>query len=199
VDPEVRSVSERLVLLRVGFAAVQQHPLFGLGAGTFTEWVARLPGRPAPIEPIHNVPLLVVAETGLVGILAWLVLGAGIARRVWRGWRRTTSWDAVWTAVLVGILVASMADHYWWTMAPMRTMFVIALALFAARSGYLNTDSPQRTCHVMLGTARPWPRFPKRSVTPDDALRGSAPVRGGLVSPAAWSGTKPTMPPRRRG
>jgi O-antigen ligase len=134
VDPEVRSVSERLVLLRVGFAAIGERPLFGLGAGTFTEWVARLPGRPAPIEPIHNVPLLVVAETGLPGILAWLGLGLAIARRVWRGWRRMARPQAVWTAVLIGVLVASMADHYWWTMAPMRTMFVIALALFASRT-----------------------------------------------------------------
>ncbi len=154
VAPEVRSISERLVLLRVGFAAIQERPLFGLGAGTFTEWVARLPGRPAPIEPIHNVPLLVVAETGLVGLSAWLMLGAGLACRVWRGWRRLTSWEAAWTAALIGMLVASMADHYWWTMAPMRTMFVIALALFAARPGYLGADAPPAGLRsIPLGSA----------------------------------------------
>lgn len=132
VDPEVRSTSERLALLRVGWAAVLERPLSGLGAGTFTAWVELLPGRPAPIEPIHNVPLLVVAETGLGGVAAWLVLAFGITRRIWRGWRSMASCEAIRTAVLIGILVASMADHYWWTLAPMRTMFVIALALFAA-------------------------------------------------------------------
>jgi hypothetical protein len=80
------------------------------------------------------VPLLTVAEIGLVGIVAWLVLGFAIAGGLWRRWRRTAAREAVWTALLIGILVASMADHYWWTMAPMRTMFAIVLALFAARS-----------------------------------------------------------------
>jgi O-antigen ligase len=134
LDLEVRSTSERLVLLQVGLESVRQRPLLGLGAGTFTAWVAQLPGRPAPIEPVHNVPLLMIAEIGLVGILAWLVLGFAIARGMWKRWRRAATPEAVWTAVLIGMLVASMADHYWWTMAPMRTMFAIVLALFAARS-----------------------------------------------------------------
>jgi hypothetical protein len=35
---------------------------------------------------------------------------------------------AVWSAVLVAILVAGLFDHLWWTQPPARVLAVIALA-----------------------------------------------------------------------
>ena len=85
VSTETRSVQERELYALVGLHMLAGRPLFGIGAGTFVEVLSGLVPPLTRLEPLHNVFLLVTAETGLVGGLALLALGAAIA---WRAWQR---------------------------------------------------------------------------------------------------------------
>ncbi len=132
VTLENRSTGQRLQLLAFGLQAIREHPLAGLGAGTFVEWIYTIPGQPAPFEPVHAIPVLIVAETGLGGLLAGLALAAAVGFRLRHRRKQMLPLEATWSAILVGILAIALADHYWWTMAPMRTLFVLVLGIWVA-------------------------------------------------------------------
>ncbi|KKQ89751.1 MAG: hypothetical protein UT14_C0053G0014 [Candidatus Shapirobacteria bacterium GW2011_GWE1_38_92] len=59
-------------------------------------------------QPVHNVPLLLVAELGILGCLGWLNLGWSKIKKIKL---KKTDW------ILVGIVaVTGMFDHYWVTL-----------------------------------------------------------------------------------
>jgi O-antigen ligase len=73
---------DNLTLIRreelAGFAikAFLENPLFGIGLNNFILYLATelISGPSRFLQPTHNIYLLALAETGLVGFLGWLVL-----------------------------------------------------------------------------------------------------------------------------
>jgi putative inorganic carbon (HCO3(-)) transporter len=59
-------------LLEEGIAAFKSHPLVGVGAGQFKAY--NPPGRRQPWREAHNAIVQVAAETGIVGLLAFVFL-----------------------------------------------------------------------------------------------------------------------------
>jgi O-antigen ligase len=82
-----KAVDSRLDLLRIAAEMVRQHPLFGIGLNSFEENMA-LYDRTGTVniiqQPVHNIYMLVAAETGLPSLIAFLALGCMLARRAWR-------------------------------------------------------------------------------------------------------------------
>jgi hypothetical protein len=84
---DLSSLGERLQQYVAGVDLVLRYPLFGVGGGNF-RFVAAAYGLPnkegIPIpEPLHNVYIMLLAETGLPGFLLYmgavgLVFGAGL-------------------------------------------------------------------------------------------------------------------------
>ena len=64
-------------------------------------------------QPIHNVPLLILAELGLVGLTLVVALVVASDWRVHVYWRRPASLMAMSLGVVV--LVVALFDHYMWT------------------------------------------------------------------------------------
>ena len=67
----------RIVSLKVGWELAKQHPLFGVGAGNLQQEVEKVfersyPQLPEPLVP-HNQFLFVLAGTGIVGLLLFLL------------------------------------------------------------------------------------------------------------------------------
>jgi hypothetical protein len=131
---ERASTLERSILIGYGLEAWRAQPLTGVGAGAFVQWTARVLPSHYTFEPVHSLPLLLLAETGLLGGAALAGLIAAVAQRVWRRRDQATVAEAVWACVLLGVLVTSLFDHIWWTMPPARTLFVTVLALWARSS-----------------------------------------------------------------
>lgn len=104
---EAKSVDVRGQSLRDGWKIFLKHPLFG--AGPNAELVALAPacGKkcPAPLEPPHDVPLILLADVGLIG------LGVMLAA-IWWCRRRFT---VAGTPVMATLCFLALFDHYLWS------------------------------------------------------------------------------------
>jgi len=71
----------RMQLLMFSWEAWQSSPFFGIGPGSLASMVR---DRTGIGERAHNVIATVLAEQGVVGLLAWLVLWVAVLWRIWR-------------------------------------------------------------------------------------------------------------------
>ena len=115
---EITSITERISNLEDATAMISLWPMYGVGAGNYTAGLLYLyPRRPVwMIAPIHNVPLLVVTEFGIVGtllfvatIIMWLLYIMLL--------RVHSKHDTTLALVLAGITILPflLFDHYLYT------------------------------------------------------------------------------------
>ncbi len=99
----------RLRFQSIDFARVafESDPVLGVGVGLRKEYDAT------------NILWLTLAETGVPGLAAWLLVHAVLARMVWRTHRHLARDDALFSlaalggALVLGKLVHGLVDHYW--------------------------------------------------------------------------------------
>jgi O-antigen ligase len=128
---EQQSVSERIVLIEASAVLMMQHPWLGVGAGNMPLVELSYPATRAIGAPVHNIPLLIGAETGLVGLLLWLIPPLSL---LWATWRRRRALPAnalAASAALVALLVAAQLDHYLWSLPTASLFYWLVLALVA--------------------------------------------------------------------
>ena len=116
------SLSNRFYLLSPTLNIIWQYPLFGVGlGGFFSALVNVLPENqitPSLIQPVHNIFLLFVAETGVLGLL---ILGYyTIKAKVLRHPRLIE--------LISLFLLTGGFDHYWITLP--QNKLILFLALF---------------------------------------------------------------------
>lgn len=75
----------RVELARQALRLFQADPLLGVGAGRYVLVQEQVSGAAPETYPVHNVPLLILAETGVVGFLGVLIVLAALALRAARG------------------------------------------------------------------------------------------------------------------
>jgi O-antigen ligase len=142
VPLEQRSVDERVILLEASAVFISQHPLLGVGAGNMPLVERSYPPTSAIAQPAHNVPLAVGVETGLIGLLLWLIPPISLLWGVWRVRKEPLeaggrAWALTSSAALVAVLIAAQFDHYFWSQPIGRLMYWLTIGLcsvFALRS-----------------------------------------------------------------
>jgi hypothetical protein len=107
-----RATSDRFKLVVNGLRIAEDHPIVGVGIGSFTKaYAERKAGhKRTPTAASHNTPVTVVAEAGAVGLalFLWLLVAAVlVAFRGNRGLIRPSDR----TAVVVGILFVAIVVH----------------------------------------------------------------------------------------
>lgn len=107
-DPTAR---ERVAMWSAGVALVREHPVMGVGPGQ----VKRLYPAYAPpyavrrhTSHVHNAPLQIAVERGLVGLALWLWIFGAFFVGAGRIWRRLSA-DAVEDRALVAGCMAAIA------------------------------------------------------------------------------------------
>ncbi len=90
-DIELRSLTQRLGDATLALQIIAEHPIRGVGLGNYTFFALRLSDVAAIV---HNVPLLVTAELGFVGLFffVWLTIS---------GLRSRPAGVAPWIAVII--------------------------------------------------------------------------------------------------
>ncbi len=115
---EARSLHERARDANLALRLIREQPLVGVGVGRVEQMVKTLDPQALVV---HNVPLLVAAETGMIGAALWLWLTlAGL----WTGYRRSPWLLALWiVTVILGLFGP------WWLTISWRAGLLFALAL----------------------------------------------------------------------
>ena len=100
----------RLGMIRQAEAMIKRWPLTGVGPGRYMAARDAHPEIAAiatTAQPVHNYPMLIVVETGVLGALALIYLGAQTLRALRKNW-------APVVVVLASISGNLMFDHYLW-------------------------------------------------------------------------------------
>jgi hypothetical protein len=114
---EAQAISERLNTAQLALQIFAQHPFGGVGLAQSVVVMRDLVG--APIDWIHNVPLLAAAELGmgglvLIALMLFALLAVGVQR--WQA-RAISAWHALIGGGLIALVIVMQFDHYVWTMA----------------------------------------------------------------------------------
>jgi O-antigen ligase len=120
------AVVQRLDLARAAILMIKQNPVIGVGLNNFIPrlldfWPKLTTTR--FLQPVHNIFLLVLAETGLIGLLIFLWF---LYLTVIKAYRRK---NFIILYSLFVILSLGLFDHYWLTLQQTQLLFTIVLGL----------------------------------------------------------------------
>lgn len=138
--PSVASNLDRVSLWKGALRTVRAHPILGTGYGTFPRaWPRYRPDdRVLEVPTAHNLYLNFAAETGLVGLAAFLAFVAAALGGLWRrvaGSRGDTRTDGIWAACFAAAVTMLVHQLFDGTVASVHTGFgfLALLALGQAR------------------------------------------------------------------
>ncbi|MGA7193224.1 MAG: O-antigen ligase family protein [Anaerolineales bacterium] len=120
------SISTRLWLAQEALTMIYSHPLTGVGIGTYTIQLAQLASYGYIIEPVHNIILLAGSELGIPGLIIVIGISVSIAYQIIKAKRLE---EILISALLVGLGVIALLDHYLWTLAPGRLILGLMLGI----------------------------------------------------------------------
>jgi hypothetical protein len=128
---EAVSWNERQALAGDALKLFAGHAILGVGVGQMPFAVRRelADGRNAwQYQDVHDLPLIILVETGLVGLLAWLVFVIAALRVVLRGAADKARPAApVLAAMVLAVLAAGLFDHFLWSSWPGQLFFWLVL------------------------------------------------------------------------
>ncbi|MEX1997690.1 MAG: O-antigen ligase family protein [Candidatus Andersenbacteria bacterium] len=125
IDVQDQAVGERLAGLQSAHALLREHPWRGLGLGNYTDALHHhfathnYAYQPWEIVPIHSVPVLLLAEWGLLGVIMLISILVWYLRRIPRYY--------IW--YLLPLLPLLVFDHYFFTQAAPLLWLGLALLL----------------------------------------------------------------------
>lgn len=121
------SLEGRIWLSQQALQYASEKPVTGVGIGSFVIQLAQRAGERNYVEPVHNIPLLVLSELGIIGAILFLTIALSIAREFFI----TKNVDTIiLSALLAGMATIALFDHYFWSVAPGRMMLGLVLGLW---------------------------------------------------------------------
>jgi len=131
------SMSEQAVGLRVfynetAFSIISAHPLSGIGLGNFVWEISQALDLMFSWlhQPVHNIYLLISSETGLLGLVVFLMFLFSVLGRVRTD--KSASYLGI-TIVFLGFLFIGLFDHFFWTLQQGQLMFWLVLGILASK------------------------------------------------------------------
>jgi len=142
---EEQSRVERISLYKNAFQIIGDEWHRGVGIGAYTQALYNQDNSYDVWEyqPVHNIFVLVTAETGVFGGLMFIFFVVEFFRAsFWKHWRRlvTTSWFTAYSISFIALLLIGLFDHYLWSIASGITLFWLVLGLWARRYRYFYVD-----------------------------------------------------------
>jgi len=125
------SWSERLFLAQVGFKLFLNSPIIGIGLNNFLVELSNFwqSGQIFLLQPIHNIFLLTLVETGLIGLVFLLTFFLFILRRLYLlaiVKKYPDSFSLLVSLILICLL--GTTDHYWFTLQQNLLLLTLVIA-----------------------------------------------------------------------
>lgn len=126
-----KTFAERVGLAEASGEMVSERPLFGVGLNNFIVLLPETSQKTEyswDLQPVHNIFLLALSETGVAGFILLFLVGRHLIR---------TKNDKIFFSLIV-IILTGMVDHYWLTLQQnMFLLFAVAgLSLRQSKSSF---------------------------------------------------------------
>jgi O-antigen ligase len=111
------AATDRRGLVDVALRLIADHPLLGVGAGNFSAATRSVTPGATMLDSVHNVPLLIGAELGLLGLVLVGIMVMTlviVGRRRWRA-RTVHLWHGLAAGGLTALTQVGLLDHYLWS------------------------------------------------------------------------------------
>ena len=134
LSPEEQAISLRLFLAKAALYEITDHRLFGVGPGNFVPALSRYldPSLPGWMyQPVHNLYLLVAAESGLLGLMVFLFLLGLLFRRA-LGDLLNYPLPGPASGVFCAFLFLGFFDHFFWSFEQGIATFWLTVGLMLA-------------------------------------------------------------------
>ena len=127
-----KSIYERLELGSASGFLFSRSPLVGVGARNFVPMLPSLQVRPEllwTLQPVHNLVLLLLTETGTSGVLLFGYIIFQVVSKLGSGNLYTRLGIS-----LIFILITGLFDHYWLTLEQNQLMFSLICGLAVSKN-----------------------------------------------------------------
>ncbi|HSH03803.1 MAG TPA: O-antigen ligase family protein [Anaerolineae bacterium] len=128
-DVEHVSLNERLQLNQAAIRSIIRHPLTGVGAGNFSQYVARYETRQIHPHPVHNVFLLIFTEISFIGAACWLLIWLTCLQLLYRHAAHASPTALAFITALFALGLISLFDFYPWGLPAGQRLFLFLFAL----------------------------------------------------------------------
>lgn len=140
------SAGDEAVALR-GFynkVSLSEKPFWGVGLGNFVNWFKEIKPGLAPnlYQPVHNIYLLIFSETGILGIVAFLLFLSFLAKN-YLSIKFNQPFHYPFFIIFISLLFFGLFDHFLFTIQQGRIIFWLVLGLLAAISPHSSADRAQ--------------------------------------------------------
>ncbi len=124
-----QSLTRRYELNMAAIEMFKSSPLMGVGLNNFLVNLPSFQQTKSTIlylQPVHNIFLLIVAETGLLGLTIFIWL-------IWKTIKKLLTAKRFLLTTLLAILFLGLFDHYWLTLEQGQLLFTLILGLSWAK------------------------------------------------------------------
>ena len=120
----VENIYQRISLIKTSGEMIKEHPIFGVGLGNFIKNIPKYSKDNSwLLQPVHNIYLLIFAETGLMGLVIFFILSIRILNKTLSFNKRNFIY------LLLFVLLTGFFDHYWITIQQNLLLEVLIFAM----------------------------------------------------------------------
>jgi O-antigen ligase len=118
-----QSLTQRITLAKTAWGLIRVQPLIGVGLNNFIPQLSNFwQPKILWLQPVHNIYLLIAAETGLIGLLVFCWF-------IYVTFKRLNFKSGPLSISLMTILFTGFFDHYWLTLQQTQLLFTLVLGL----------------------------------------------------------------------
>ncbi len=141
---EKRSIEQRQLDYNVALQMIQQNWLVGVGLGNYEASADKIQGLTGSVK-VHNIPLLVTAELGIIGLVCWLWLGV---TPFWHTYQKakqaaTSPFFAPALSLWIAMLVMNQFDKIVWFGRNWQPVLLLTLILATVSQSLTTTHTHQ--------------------------------------------------------
>ena len=117
-DFSQRFITHRLELIKASLVMIKENLLIGIGLNNFIPNLVKVSNtfvNSWELQPVHNIFLLTLSETGITGLLIFSSLFFNLS--------------IMSNFPLLAILITGMSDHYWLTLQQNMLLFTYVLVI----------------------------------------------------------------------